>query len=79
MTIVAGLVCQDGLVLCADAEMTGTVRLSGRKTWFRDEGPIGNRDRRVGDYVNLDGSPVNPTIDLSRTSWRAWSGPLTSP
>ena len=38
MTIVAGLVCQDGLVLCADAEMTGTVRLSGRKTWFRDEG-----------------------------------------
>jgi ATP-dependent protease HslVU (ClpYQ) peptidase subunit len=38
MTIAAGYVCVDGLVLCADTEMTSAVRSTGRKAWYRHDG-----------------------------------------
>ena len=38
MTIAAGYVCTNGLVLCADTKMTSTVRSSGQKAWYRHDG-----------------------------------------
>lgn len=37
MTIAAGFVCINGLVLCADTEMTGNVRSGGQKAWYRHD------------------------------------------
>lgn len=36
MTIAAGFVCSNGLVLCADTEYTGSIRQTGQKVWIRE-------------------------------------------
>ena len=36
MTIAAGFVCSNGLVLCADTEYTGSIRQTGPKVWVRE-------------------------------------------
>jgi hypothetical protein len=51
MTIAAGFVCVDGLVLCADAEMTGHVRHAGQKAWYRDDGDSAVAVVGAGDVV----------------------------
>jgi 20S proteasome alpha/beta subunit len=51
MTIAAGYVCPDGLVLCADTEMTANVRHSGKKAWLMDSGGAAIAIVGAGDAV----------------------------
>lgn len=51
MTIAAGFVCRNGLVLCADTEYTGSTKHSGAKLWARSDGPLGLAIVGAGDPV----------------------------
>jgi hypothetical protein len=49
MTIALGVLCQDGIVLAADTEHTGSIKLPGPKVWAMANGDtVQNADVRLG-------------------------------
>jgi hypothetical protein len=49
MTIAAGFVCADGMLLCADRQFTGQVKLPGTKLWDHRDGDLRILTASAGD------------------------------
>jgi hypothetical protein len=53
MTIAAGSLFQDGVILCADTLLSANYRKQGRKVWYRQVGDLEVGITGAGDYVLL--------------------------
>lgn len=53
MTIAAGFVCDDGVVLCADTELTSTYKQQGQKLWLHEKANLSVAVSGAGDYTLL--------------------------
>src|SRR5262245_62171423 len=53
MTIAAGFVCSDGVVLCADTELTASYKQQGQKLWLHTYDTLSVVLTGAGDYVLL--------------------------
>lgn len=51
VTIAAGFVCQDGIVLASDTQFTGSVKFSGSKIWQHTDGDLRLLLAAAGDSV----------------------------
>ena len=60
VTIAAGLVCSDGVVLCADTQLTSNYKQPGQKLWLHEAAHLSVAMTGAGDYVLL--KLVNGTI-----------------